>query len=343
MRGKKPPMKAALRCLGAFMALAAGGGCLWLYRLTGSGKAAGAGLLMALALAAGTGLSLLLARRSLTAFSDGLCRTLDKMSNGQAPPLPAEEADSLYGKINHRLLRLYEAMEQAQRQTAAERADLQRLVSDVSHQVKTPVANLKIINATLLERPMPEEKRREFLRSAQSQLDKLEFLMEALVKTSRLETGAITLEKRAQPLYDTVAAALGGVVLAAESKGVSISVDCPAALSVAHDRRWTAEAVFNLLDNAVKYTPPGGSVRVRAECWEMYVKLDVADTGKGIAETRQGAVFRRFYREPEVHDTDGVGIGLYLTREIIARQGGYILLTSRPGEGSTFSVFLPRR
>ena len=87
----------------------------------------------------------------------------------------------------------------------------------------------------------------------------------------------------------------------------------------------------------------GGSVRVSAEQWEMYVKLSVSDTGKGISESNQAAIFRRFYREEEVHEQQGVGIGLYLTREIVTRQGGYIKVTSEPEQGSEFSIMFPTR
>ena len=137
--------------------------------------------------------------------------------------------------------------------------------------------------------------------------------------------------------------ALSGIVYAAEKKNISVTVDCPEGLILSHDSKWTAEAVFNLLDNAVKYTPAGGTIRVFVEQWEMYVKLNVSDTGKGIPESSQAAIFRRFYREEEVHGEQGVGIGLYLTREIITRQGGYIKVTSEPGQGSEFSIMLPTR
>ncbi len=120
-------------------------------------------------------------------------------------------------------------------------------------------------------------------------------------------------------------------------------MDCPEDLCLSHDSKWTAEAVFNLLDNAVKYTPAGGAIRVSAQQWEMYVKLSVSDTGKGIPESNQAAIFRRFYREEEVHEQQGVGIGLYLTREIVTRQGGYIKVVSEPGKGSEFSIMLPTR
>ena len=217
------------------------------------------------------------------------------------------------------------------------------LVSDISHQVKTPVSNLKMVTDTLLTRQVTEEERREFLQGIRSQTDKLEFLFQALVKTSRLETGAIRLEKKDAPLIDTLAVACSGVVYEAEKKDISVTVDCPDGLRLSHDSKWTAEAIFNLLDNAVKYTPAGGAIRISAEQWEMYVKLDVSDTGKGIPESNQAAIFRRFYREEEVHEEQGVGIGLYLAREIVTKQGGYMKVTSEVGRGSTFSVFLPCR
>ena len=134
---------------------------------------------------------------------------------------------------------------------------------------------------------------------------------------------------------------MSGIVYGAEQKDIFVTVNCPEDLHLFHDSKWTAEALFNLLDNAVKYTPAGGKITVSVEQWEMYVKLNISDTGKGISERNQASIFRRFYREEEVHDKPGVGIGLYLAREIITRQGGYIKVTSEVGKGSTFSVFLP--
>ena len=96
-----------------------------------------------------------------------------------------------------------------------------------------------------------------------------------------------------------------------------------------------------MLDNAVKYTPDGGSIHISVTHMEMYTRIDIKDNGKGISESRHADVFKRFYREEEVHDKPGIGIGLYLAREIVDLQGGYIKLISEPGTGSTFSVFLP--
>ena len=287
-------------------------------------------------------LTLFFAKR-LSQFTSGLCQTMDSMITGGQEPARAEDRETIFARISYRLSRLYNILQENRCRVDEERRELQTLVSDISHQVKTPVANLKMVTDTLLAKPVTEQERRDFLQGIRSQTDKLEFLVQSMGKASRLETGAITLEKKDGPLLDTLAQAMSGIVYGAEQKGISVEVQCPEDLRVSHDSKWTAEALFNLLDNAVKYTPAGGRICVSVEQWEMYVKLDVADTGKGIPESRQAAIFRRFYREEAVHDQPGVGIGLYLAREIVTRQGGYIKVTSEPGRGSTFSVFLPRR
>ena len=311
------------------------------YLLTGNLILVWLGLLFTILVFACVAVFVAFLRRKLVLFSDSLCRTMDDMLDGAAPPPQIYEEENLFYKINHRLLRLYKVMRENRERVAKDRADLQELISDISHQVKTPIANLQMVNATLLEQSVPEEKQREFLQASSGQLDKLDFLMQAMIKTSRLETGVISLDRKIQPLYDTLAAALGGILLNAEKKNIHVSVDCPPDLALAHDRKWTGEALFNILDNAVKYTPEGGTIRVTVQSWELYVKIDIADSGKGIAENRQGMIFKRFYREEEVHDVDGIGIGLYLVREIVTMQGGYIKVSSAVGYGSVFSIFLP--
>lgn len=286
-------------------------------------------------------LLVLLFSKRLSVFTSELCRTLDNMISGNEAPKQIYDNETLFARISHRLSRLYEIMQENRRKVDAERKELQTLISDISHQVKTPTSNLKIVTDTLLTKPVTDQERVDFLHGIRSQIDKLDFLFQALVKTSRLETGAIWLEKKNSLLFDTLAQAMSGIIYSAEKKNIAVSVDCPEDLHLFHDSKWTAEAIFNLLDNAVKYTPTAGRISVSVEQWEMYIKLNVTDTGKGIAESNQASIFRRFYREEEVHDEPGVGIGLYLAREIITRQGGYIKVTSEIGKGSTFSVFLP--
>lgn len=281
--------------------------------------------------------------KHLSHFTSHLCKTLDNMIDGNEELQKSNDSETLFARINHRLIRLYEIMQENQQKVDLERQELQRLISDISHQVKTPVSNLQMVTDTLLTKSVSGEERMDFLQGIRSQTEKLDFLFQALVKTSRLETGAIRLEKKDSSLFHTLAQAMSSIVYAAEKKEIAVFVDCPENLILLHDSKWTSEAIFNLLDNAVKYTPPGGKISVSVVQWEMYVEIKVTDTGKGISESNQAAIFRRFYREEEVHDQQGVGIGLYLAREIVTRQGGYIKVVSELGQGSEFSIMLPVR
>ena len=281
--------------------------------------------------------------KRLSHFTSNLCRTLDNMIDGNEELQKSNDSETLFARINHRLIRLYEIMQKNRHKVDMERQELQMLISDISHQVKTPVSNLQMVTDTLLTKPVSEEERMDFLQGIRSQTDKLDFLFQALVKTSRLETGAIRLEKKDSSLFHTLAQAMSSIVYAAEKKEIAVSVDCPENLIISHDSKWTSEALFNLLDNAVKYTPSGGKISVSVVQWEMYVEVKVTDTGKGISESNQAAIFRRFYREEEVHEQQGVGIGLYLAREIVTRQGGYIKVVSELRQGSEFSIMLPVR
>ena len=341
MKAEKLSVNRVCIAIGAFLLLLSVSMSLLLYFLTKNILVLCCGLLYAAGAFGCMTIFLAFIRRKLTLFSDALCKQLDDMmSSDREPPQYAVE-ENLFYKIQHRLSRLYEVLRESKSSIAKERADLQELISDISHQVKTPIANLKMIDATLLEQTVSPEKQREFLLAMCDQLDKLDFLMQAMIKTSRLETGVISLAPKVQPLYDTLAAALGGILLNAEKKQIEVTVDCPETVSAAHDRKWTTEALFNILDNAVKYTPAGGKIHVAVACWEMYVKIDISDTGIGIPEQHQGTIFKRFYREDSVHDAPGIGIGLYLAREIITRQAGFIRVSSKVGAGSTFSVCLP--
>lgn len=288
-------------------------------------------------------LFIVLIKSKLTAFSDSLNACMDDLVAGKEDVNFDLESETLIGKFSFKLQRLYEMMQNGKRQVQEEKQAIQEIISDISHQVKTPVTNLKMYNSTLLERELTSEKTREFHVMMESQIEKLDFLMQAMVKMSRLESGVITLSVSPAPIYDTIGLALSGIERVAEQKNMKVTVHCDPAIVVPHDKKWTAEALFNILDNAVKYTPSGGKISVMVEEWEMATKVDIADTGKGIPEQHYAQIFKRFYREDDVHDISGVGVGLYLCREIISKQGGYIQVKSEIGQGSTFSVFLPNR
>lgn len=288
-------------------------------------------------------LTLFFFRRRFIQLTEEVLQQLDDIIAGRLNLENPSNQDTLSDKISARMVKLYKIMTSGRSRMMEERKELQELVSDISHQVKTPISNLKMINSTLLYSEMADQQRREFLEASASQLDKLDFLMQSMIKTSRLETGVISLSKTFQPIYDTLASSLGGVLLSAEKKNIDVKVDCPEDLSVSHDRKWTSEALFNILDNAVKYTQESGQIAVTAIDQEMYVKIEITDTGRGIPEEHQAKIWKRFYREEDVHDVEGIGIGLYLAQKIVTLQSGYTVVSSIPGVGSTFSVYLPKK
>lgn len=316
---------------------------LYIYTVIGINILMIPSLLLILALLFWFVLFLYLIRKKLARFSFDICETIDGMMNGEMETEVIYDEELLLSKINHRLLRLYQAMDSNRQEVSKEKLQLQELISDISHQVKTPMSNLKMINATLANHTVPKEKQQELLSAMYGQLEKLDFLMESMIKMSRLESGIIHLSKQNSSIYETIASALGGIYMNAENKQIRVRVNCPDTISIPHDKKWTTEALYNILDNAVKYTQAEGEIRIDVEQWELYTKIDISDTGKGIAEHHQGEIWKRFYREEDVHALAGIGIGLYLTRKIITLQGGYTKVTSVVGKGSTFSVFIPNR
>ena len=279
-------------------------------------------------------------RRQVSLFADDLCETLDALLSGRQPENYQPYEDSLTAKVQGKLMQYFDIMSEGKRQSQQDKQVIQSLVSDISHQVKTPIATIKMFTNILQQHQLPPEKQAEFLRTMEGQIDKLDFLMQSLIKMSRLETGTFVLHPQEGRLADTIALAMSAVWAKAEAKEISLSADCDGSICVQHDPKWTAEALGNILDNAIKYTPSGGSVTVSVRPWQFYTRVDIADTGIGIAEEHYNDIFQRFYRDPQVASQEGVGLGLYLANGIITRQKGYISVKSKVGKGTTFSVYL---
>ena len=278
--------------------------------------------------------------RQLSELSNDICETVDILLEEREPKnfFPYEE--TVISKVQNKLLQYYEKMKEERQQSRQDKQTIQELVSDISHQVKTPIANIQMITGILNQHDLPCDKQHEFLNLMAVQIDKLEFLMQSLIKMSRLETGIFVLHLQETRLSDTIAGAVSMILAEAEKKNIQLQADCNSKLTVKHDPKWTAEAIGNILDNAVKYTPEGGTISILVRPWQFYTRIDISDTGIGIDQENYNAIFQRFYRAEEVTSEEGVGLGLYLSRGIIARQNGYITVKSKKGKGSTFSVFL---
>ena len=219
-----------------------------------------------------------------------------------------------------------------------EKDKLKELISDISHQTKTPISNL-VLYGELLEASELNEEQKSNVTAVQTQTEKLRFLIDSLVKLSRLENGIISLEKKPVAVYEILQNVYDQLKERTAAKGLEFTLEKTDAIANI-DSKWTQEALFNIADNAVKYTDTG-SVTISAVEFDMFVRVDISDTGPEISEEEQTKIFGRFYRSPAVKEKEGVGIGLYLAREIISDQGGYIKVKSDK-EHTTFSIFLPR-
>lgn len=251
--------------------------------------------------------------------------------------------ESAPSALESRMARFLNGSARSLRGVQRQRESIQRMLSDISHQTKTPLANLRLYSSLLMEEELTP-RQREQAQVIFQQSEKLSFLIETLVKLSRLETDVLAVTPKSQPLAPLLERAASQAKAAAEQKGIALQLHLQqqAEMKALYDLRWTAEALGNLLDNAVKYTPPGGCIQVSATQYELFCRIDVRDNGIGIAEEEQAQIFGRFYRGRQVREQEGLGIGLYLAREIAQKQGGYLKLSSRPGQGSTFSLYLPR-
>lgn len=223
-----------------------------------------------------------------------------------------------------------------------ERDKIKALISDISHQTKTPIANILLYSSLLKEMGELSEDSEELLKQICSSGEKLNFLIGALIKTSRLETGIIAVKAAENSVGEMLEGILNQIEPKAKEKDIKLHCKWENEQAV-FDMKWTSEGVYNIVDNAVKYTNKDGAITIEAKDYEMFCRIDIKDSGIGISEEEQSKIFSRFYRSQMVQNIEGIGIGLFLTREILSAQGGYMKVASKVGEGSTFSVFLPKK
>lgn len=273
-------------------------------------------------------------------FAEKVEDALDAIVTGKEWTIEGELEDSLWGRTGTQLAKARNVFRKKEEESVREKERVKGLISDISHQTRTPVANIKLYLELLGDEELSQSGQ-EFLGKIQGQMEKIDFLMQSMVKMSRIETGILQIHKEDKNLYETICHAVASVVPEAAQKKIALYVDCEEEMFIRHDSKWTEEAIYNVLDNALKYTESGGKIHIQAERQELFVKLSISDTGKGIAPERQAEIFTRFYREPEVHDKPGVGIGLYLARTIMELQKGYIEVQSEVGRGASFRLYFP--
>ena len=215
---------------------------------------------------------------------------------------------------------------------------LKKSISDISHQLKTPLAALTMYQEIIADEPEHPDTVREFSAKMSVSLKRMEYLIQAMLKITRLDTGNITFEKQNLPMAGLISQSIRELTTRAERESKRILVDGDARQQLACDRDWTCEAIGNIVKNALDHTGPGGTVRIHWEHTPAMLRIFITDNGSGIAPEDIHHIFKRFYRSKRSLDTQGIGLGLPLAKSIIEGQGGIIAVQSDPGTGTTFTL-----
>jgi len=215
---------------------------------------------------------------------------------------------------------------------------LKKSISDISHQLKTPLAALTMYQEIIADEPEHPDTVREFSAKMSVSLKRMEYLIQAMLKITRLDTGNITFEKQNLPMADLISQSIRELTTRAERENKQILVDGDAGQQLVCDRDWTCEAIGNIVKNALDHTDPGGTVRIHWEHTPAMLRIFITDNGSGIAPEDIHHIFKRFYRSKRSLYTQGIGLGLPLAKSIIEGQGGMIAVQSDPGTGTTFTL-----
>lgn len=270
-------------------------------------------------------------------------RVIDRMMDEILDGEPVSWSDIREGEISalaSKAKRIQEKVDGSILRAEEEKEQVKSLISNMSHQLKTPLAGLMMYREMLEDENLDEKTRRRFLNKMKQQSEKIDWILKSLFKMVNLEQGAVVFEAEPLSAKETILDAVTAVLDRADRKEIRIFTEPFEDRLLWHNRKWTAEVLVNLLENAVKYTEKGGTVTIYVKPLEIYTEIGIRDTGMGIRKEELSDVFQRFYRSKDVENLEGSGIGLYLSRLILEREKGYITVDSEYGKGSTFSVFL---
>lgn len=254
--------------------------------------------------------------------------------------LDSDIKEGEYSALVSKMKQIQEVLESHARSAEAEKEQVKSLVSNMSHQLKTPLANLSLYAEILEKNELSQERKNEFFSKMQRQIEKLSWMVESLSKMVKLEQNLDDFEVKNTKIRQTILDAVDTVYEKLEKKDIQLDMESFEDRFLYHNRKWTVEVFVNLLENAIKYTEKGGFISIRVKSYELYTEIQVSDNGRGIRQEELTDIFKRFYRSPEVENMEGSGIGLYLCNMILEKEKGYITAISEYGKGSCFSVFL---
>ena len=264
---------------------------------------------------------------------------LDRVLN-QEIILDSDVKEGEYSALVSKIKQIQEVLENHARSAETEKEQVKSLVSNMSHQLKTPLANLSLYAEILGKSELSKERKNEFFSKMQRQIEKLNWMVESLSKMVKLEQNLDDFEIKNTKIRQTILDAVDTVYEKLEKKDIQLDMESFEDRFLYHNRKWTVEVFVNLLENAIKYTEKGGFISIRVKSYELYTEVQISDNGRGIRQEELTDIFKRFYRSPEVENMEGSGIGLYLCNLILEKEKGYITAISEYGKGSCFSVFL---
>ncbi len=254
-----------------------------------------------------------------------------------------DTGDGVWFKAAELLRELGLFYEGLREQLAREENSTKALITDISHQLKTPLASLRLSYDLTRTENLTEEERQEFIEKEEQEIIRLELLLEELVKLSRLENHMIQLNPVPAGIRNTISGAVGQIIRKAQRKQIELQMELSGDIMVKHDVKWTTEVLVNVLDNAVKYSEPGTMVHIRVTPLPSNVRIEIEDEGMGIPEEELYHIFERFYRGKAASQQvkEGSGVGLYLARNILERQGGTIMARRKLSQGTVMVLLLP--
>lgn len=278
-----------------------------------------------------------------------LYERLEQFREGRFEGIPDYEADAEdypeeWMKVWESLRELGVYFEGLKERLKEEENSTKAMITDISHQLKTPLASLRMCRELVVGDRQTKEEREEFQEREEREIEKLENLLKELVNLSRLETHMIQLKPRAGSIKKTIAAAVSQIYMKAKDKDIRIQADIGEDQEICHDPGWTEEALVNVFDNAVKYSGEHTVVTIRVKPLITYVMIEIEDEGIGIRKDELQKIYQRFYRGRDAAkiSEEGAGVGLYLARMILERQGGSISAKQKRGNGTVFRITLPR-
>ncbi|MGO0883217.1 sensor histidine kinase [Clostridioides difficile] len=268
-----------------------------------------------------------------------LLHKIDKILTGKKLDISYDE--SLDSAISERLNQIIEISDMQKNKAEEERDIVKSLISDISHQIRTPLANI-ILYTGLLKEEIIDKKTIQLSDKIEKNAEKLEFFMKELIKSSYAEQGLISTNPQSVEVDKLIKKGCQLAELNALKKNINISSTYNGYKAYA-DPKWTEEVFSNIIENSIKYSPEDSTVFINSVLYDTFVCVQIKDTGMGIPEEEQGKIFQRFYRGSNIKDKQGFGIGLYLAREVLNRQQGYIKVKSKLNKGTTVEIFLLRR